>query len=74
MTPRQWNLSLSLSQRTNFRLFQTERVADDNSKFDENGETFSRGVENAVGKGEIALCEQFLVSLKCLQKSCTAYT
>ena len=27
------------------------------------------GVENTVGKGEIACCEQFLFSLQCFQKS-----
>ena len=32
---------LTLSQTTNFRLFQTERVADDNFKFDENGRKLS---------------------------------
>ena len=46
--------TLTLSQTTNFRLFQTERVADDNSKFDENGEEFSKRGENNVAKGEIA--------------------
>ena len=40
---------------TNFRLFQTERVSDDNFKFDENQRKLSKPVENTVGKGEIAL-------------------
>ena len=31
-----------------------KEFADDNSKFDENGGKFSKGVENTVGKGEIA--------------------
>ena len=35
--------------------------ADDNLKFDENGRKFSKGVENTVGKGEIARYEQFLL-------------
>ena len=43
----------TLSQTTNFRLFQNEECADDNSEFDENGEKFSKRVENTVGKGEI---------------------
>ena len=38
---------------------QTEKVAD-NFKFDENGRKSSTWVENAVGKGDIALYEQFL--------------
>ena len=46
---------LTLSQTTNFRLFQTQSVsADDNCKLDENGKKFSKWVENTVGKGEIA--------------------
>ena len=31
-----------------------KEIADDNFKFDENGRKFSKKVENAVGKGEIA--------------------
>ena len=46
---------------TNFRLFQTEGVADDNLKFDENGREFFKRVENIVRKGEIACYEQFLL-------------
>ena len=64
---------LTLSQKTNFRLFQTE-FADDNFKFDENGRKFLRRVENTVGKGEIARYEQFLLFLQCFQKTCTAGT
>ena len=45
------NCCLTLYQTTNFRPFQTERVADDNSKFDENGKELSKWVENTVGKG-----------------------
>ena len=45
---------LTLSQTTNFRLFQTERVSDDNFKFDGNGRKFSKKVENTVGKGAIS--------------------
>ena len=55
---------LTLSQTTNVRLFQTERVADDNFKFDENGIKFSEWLEDTVGKGEIARYERFL-------KTCT---
>ena len=51
-------MTLTLSQMSNFRLKQFE---DDNFKFDENGRCFSKRVENTVGKGEIAPCEQFLL-------------
>ena len=47
---------LTLSQTTNFKLSQNERVC----RCDENVEKFSIWVENAVGKGEIACYEQFL--------------
>ena len=53
--------TLNLSQTTNFRLFQTERVCRRQFKFDENGGKFSKRVENTVGKGEIARYEQFLL-------------
>ena len=46
--------------------------ADDNSKFDENGRRFFKRVENAVGKGEIARYEQFLLFPQFFQKTCTA--
>ena len=42
-----------------------KEFADANFKFDENGRKFSEWVENAVGKGEIALYEQFLLLLQC---------
>ena len=57
-------------QMTNFRLFQTEEFAVDNSKFDENGRKLSKWVENTVGKGEIARYEQFLLFPQCFQKAC----
>ena len=63
-----------LSQKTSFRRFQTERVADDNFKFDENGGKFSKLVENTVGKGEIARYKQFLLFPQCFQQTCTADT
>ena len=55
---------------TNFRLFQIERFADDNSKFEENGRKLSKQVENALGKGEIARYEQFLLFPHFFQKAC----
>ena len=45
---------LILSQTTKFRLFQIQRVSDDNFKCDENGRRFSKWLKNTVGKGEIA--------------------
>ena len=42
-----------------------KEVADDNFKFDENGEKFSKRVGNTVGKGEIACYEQFLLFQQC---------
>ena len=39
--------------------------------FDLNGITFSKRVENTVGKIEIALDEQFLLFPQCFQKTCT---
>ena len=48
--------------------------AKDNFKFDENGRKFSKWVENAVEKGEIAHYEQFLFFPYCFQKTCTADT
>ena len=50
--------------------FKVKEFADDNFKFDENGRKLSKWVENAVGKGEIARYEQFLLLRKCFQKAC----
>ena len=48
-------ISLTLSQTTNFGLFQIEQeFADDNIKFYDNGRKFSEMLENTVGKGQIA--------------------
>ena len=55
---------------TNFRLFQIDKFADDNFKFDENGRKLSKWVENTVGKGEIAHHKQFLLFPQCFQKAC----
>ena len=53
--------SLTLSQTTNFRLFQIEKFEEDNFRFGENSRKLSKRVENTVGKGEIAHYEQFLL-------------
>ena len=49
-----------------------KEFAEDKFKFDENGEKFSKRVENAVEKGEIAHHKQFLLFPQCFQKTCTA--
>ena len=62
-----FRFTLTLSQTTSFRLIQTLRdIADDNSKFEENGRKFSEWVENTVGKGEIARYKQCLLFPKFL--------
>ena len=43
----------------NFKLFQTERVADNNYKFDDHGRKFSRRVENTVGKTKLLFMNNF---------------
>ena len=63
---------LTLSQTTNFRLFQTERLC--RRQFDENGRKFSKWIENFVGKGKIAHYMQFLLFAQCFQKTFTADT
>ena len=56
--------SLILPQMTNSGLFQTKRIADDNSKFDENGEKFSKRKGEIVEKGNIACYRHFLFFLE----------
>ena len=46
---------------------KVKEFADDNFKFEENSKN---RVENTVGKGEIALYEQFLLIPRCFQKAC----
>ena len=66
---------LTLSQTTNFRLFQTERGLQTSfSNLIEMAAKFSKWIENTVGKGEIAPYEQFLLFPQCFQKTCTADT
>ena len=60
-----FNLDLTLSQATNFRLFQ---IPDDKFKFNENGRKFSQRIGDTVGKGEIARNEQFLLFPQCFKK------
>ena len=45
-----------------------KEIANDNLEFGENGEKFSKRVQNTVGKGEIACYEQFLLFQQYFQK------
>ena len=68
-------LLLTLSQTTNFRLFQFERVRRRQFKIQWKWQkVLQKWVENTVGKGEIARYEQFLLFPQCFQKTCTADT
>ena len=42
-------------------LHKLKEFPDNNSKFVENGEKFSKRVENSIGKGEIACYDQLLL-------------
>ena len=57
-------------QMTNFRLFRIKRLCRRQFQIDENGRKLSKPVVNAVGKGEIACDEQFLLFPQCFQKAC----
>ena len=63
---------LTLSQTTILDSSKLQEFADDNFKFDEHCRKLSRQVENAMGKGEIARYEQFLLFPQSFQKTCTA--
>ena len=54
---------LALSQTQILYSSKLKEFADNNFKFDENGRRFYKQVDNIVGKGEIALSEQFLLFL-----------
>ena len=62
--------TLTHYQTTNFTLFQNERFADDNLKFEENGRKLFKTGRKTVEKGEIARYEQYLLFPQCLQKAC----
>ena len=47
---------LTVSHMTNFRLFQTVRLADDNCKLVENGRKFFKRVENTGKRRNCSLC------------------
>ena len=68
-------MDLTLFQTTNNGIFQTERVCRRAiSNLIKMAESSSKGLENTVGKGEIAGCEQFLLFPRCFQKTCTVDT
>ena len=67
-------LPLTLSQTTNFRQFQTKSLQTTILNWMKMAESSSKGVENTVGKGEIARNRQFLLFPQCFQKACTAVT
>ena len=69
-----FSLSLTLSQMKTLDSPNLKHFPDDNSKFHENGEKFSKGTENAVGKGEIPCYKQFLLFPQSFQKTCSADT
>ena len=65
--------SLTLSQTDNFRFFQTEGVCSlPFLIWLRWHRVLQKELENTVGKGEIALYEQFLFFPQCFQKTCIA--
>ena len=64
---------LTLSQTTNLRRFQIERVCRRQIEFDENGRKFPKS-EHTVGKGEIARYKQFFLFAQCFKKTCIGDT
>ena len=66
---------LTLSQTTNFRLFQTEKLCRRQFQiFITIAESSPNGYKTLWEKGEIARYEQFLLFTQCFQKTCTADT
>ena len=63
-----------LPKRQFLHSFKPKELEDDNFKFDENSGKFVKGVENTVGKGEIARYEQFLLFPQCFQNTWIADT
>ena len=53
---------------------ELKEFADDNFRFGEKGKKFSKRIENAAGKEEIARYEQSLFFSQCFQKTCTTDT
>ena len=53
---------LTLSQTTNFRLFQLKESADGNFHFDENGRKFSKGLKILLEKEKLLVTSNFSFS------------
>ena len=53
-------VSLTLSQMTNLRPFQTENACRQHVRVYENGRKHTKSIENTVGKGKIICNKQFL--------------
>ena len=70
----QSHLSFTLPIRKILDSFKLKEFAGDNLKFDESGEKFSKWVENAGKKRDIACYEQFRVLSQCFQITLTANT
>ena len=66
-----WNTiqCLTITRQQILDSSKLKEFADDNFKFDENGRKLSKRVENTVGKGDIAHCEQFLLSHSVLKST-----
>ena len=67
-------MSYALPERQILYSSTLKDFADDDFKFDENGEKFSKRIQNTVGKEEIAQYEQFLLFPQCFQKAYPADT
>ena len=73
MTGKELALECCIQPITRRQILDSSKLkefADDNFKFDGNGNNLSKRVENIVGKGEIARYEQFLLFPQCFQKAC----
>ena len=66
---------VTLSQTTNFRLFQTERICRRHFQIWQKWQiVIQTGTKNTVEKGEIARYDHFYLFPQCFQKACTADT
>ena len=63
---------LPFPKRQSLDSSKLRKFADDNFPFDENGKNVLQKGRNAVGKGEIAHYELFLLFPQCFKKTCNA--
>ena len=68
------NVCLNPFPINRFWTLPNSEFSDDNFKFDENGGKFSKHVENTVGKGEIALYDQFVLFHSVSKRHCQSIT